>query len=202
LIGFFGGVAWGGCGSKKYSVQPVPPERLHVIDEGDRISLGRGRHIDVLYTPGHAKHHVVFLEAQTGGAFIGDAVGLAFPHGHMVQPVTPPPDFDPQQVTTQLRRLADRDPGFLGFAHFGPEHEPLRTLAEAESRLWGWVRWVEEAARSGPQHLADALRTWVLEEYRAQGHGPEVVDQYDRNTFWPMQVTGILHWMARRGAVG
>ena len=183
-------------------MEPIAEERLLVVDEGDRIPLGRGRSIEVLATPGHAKHHVVYLEDESGGAFVGDAVGVAFPHGHMVQPVTPPPDFDPQLVTAQLRRLADRDPGFLGFAHFGPEREALRALAEAESRLWEWVRWVETAARSGPQHLADALRTWVLEGYRADGHGPEVIEQYDRNTFWPMQVTGILHWMARHGAVG
>ena len=110
-------------------MEPIPEDRLLVVDEGDRIPLGRGRSIEVLATPGHAKHHVVFLEDESGGAFVGDAVGLAFPHGHMVQPVAPPPDFDPRLVTTQLRRLADRDPGFLGFAHFGPEREPLRALA-------------------------------------------------------------------------
>ena len=183
-------------------MEPIDADRLLVVDEGDRIPLGGGRSVEVLATPGHAKHHVVYLEDESGGAFVGDAVGIAFPHGHMVQPVTPPPDFDPELVTTQLRRLADRDPGFLGFAHFGPDRDPLRSLAQAESRLWGWVRWIEEAARSGPTHLADALRSWVLSEYEAEGHDAEVIEQYDRNTFWPMQVTGVLHWMAKRGAVG
>jgi len=183
-------------------MEPIAKERLLVVDEGDRIPLGRGRSIEVLATPGHAKHHVVYLEDESGGAFVGDAVGIAFPHGHMVQPVTPPPDFDPDLVTTHLRRMADRDPGFLGFAHFGPEHDPLRALADAESRLWEWVRWVQEAARGGPRHLTDAMRQWVLDGYRAEGYDEDIIDQYDRNTFWPMQVTGILHWMAKKGAIG
>jgi glyoxylase-like metal-dependent hydrolase (beta-lactamase superfamily II) len=183
-------------------MRPVPADRLRVVGEGDRIRLGRGRSLEVLETPGHAKHHVVFLEDESGGAFVGDAVGIAFPGSDMVQPVTPPPDLDPESITVQLRRLAARDPGFLALAHFGIRREPARVLAEAESRLWEWIRWVGESARGGPEHLADAMRRWVLDGYRALGHSEETVNQYDRNTFWPMQVTGILHWMAKTGRVG
>ena len=99
--------------------------------------LAEGRSIEVMATPGHAKHHVVFLEEETGGAFVGDAVGIAFPHGHLVQPVTPPPDFDPHLVTTQLRRMAARGPDFLGFAHFGPEPEAQRALVGGRSAALG-----------------------------------------------------------------
>ena len=179
-------------------MDPVPEERLMVVDEGDRIPLGGGRSLEVLDTPGHAKHHVVFLEEATGGAFVGDAVGIAFPHGHFVQPVTPPPDFDPDLVTTHLRRLAARRPGFLGFAHYGPERDPQRSLSEAEDRLWEWVDWVRAAAGDDAS-LAQAMRSWVLGRYRAEGHPEDVVDQYDRNTFWPMQITGIRRWLDTGG---
>jgi glyoxylase-like metal-dependent hydrolase (beta-lactamase superfamily II) len=137
----------------------------------------------------------VYQEAGSGGLFVGDAVGIAFPHGHLVQPVTPPPDFDPEGVATQLRRMADREPAFLGFAHFGPDHRPLESLAEADRRLWEWVRFVEA-------HPADAsgaaLREWVLAGYRQEGYGEEVLATYDDNTFWPMQAAGIMRWLAKR----
>ena len=71
-------------------MEPIDESRLLVLDEGDRIPLGDGRTIDVLYTPGHAKHHVVFFDSDAGGLYVGDAVGLSFPHGHFVQPATPP----------------------------------------------------------------------------------------------------------------
>jgi glyoxylase-like metal-dependent hydrolase (beta-lactamase superfamily II) len=178
-------------------MQPVPPERLQVIDEGDRISLGGGRHIDVLYTPGHAKHHVVFLEAQTGGAFIGDAVGLAFPHGHIVQPNTPPPDFDPGLSAAQFHRLAALDPAFLGFAHYGLRRDPRAALAEAEDRMWAWVRFVEAGA-GDDETLGRSLREWVLAGYREEGHPEEAIAEYDERAFWWMFVPGIRHWLEHR----
>jgi hypothetical protein len=41
-----------------------------------------------------------------------------------------------------------------------------------------------------------------LDGYRRQGVAEASIEWYDRNTFWPMQVTGILHWMAGTGRVG
>jgi glyoxylase-like metal-dependent hydrolase (beta-lactamase superfamily II) len=179
-------------------MEPIDPQRILALSEGQRIPLGMGRSVEVMATPGHARHHVVFLEDESGAAFVGDAVGIAFPHGHMVQPVTPPPDFDPDLVVTQLHRMAARDPAFLGFAHFGPDEDPQRSLAEAESRLREWVDWVEHAARGGPAALSEAMRRWVLDGYRAQGIDEAVIRIYDENTFWPMQAPGILRWLSRR----
>lgn len=176
-------------------MDPVTEDRLLVLEEGDRIPLGNGRSVEVMYTPGHAKHHIVFFEDETGGAFVGDAVGIAFPHGHVVQPVTPPPDFDPHLVTDNLRRLAARLPAFVGFAHFGPATDAAATLAAAEERLWDWVRWVEGA---GAGDLTEAMRAWVLDGYRCLGYDAATIATLDRNTFWPMQGAGIQRWLSRR----
>ena len=177
-------------------MRPVPEKRLLVLDEGDVIDLGGGRHLEVMYTPGHAKHHIVFTEEVSGGMFVGDSVGIAFPHGHMVQPVTPPPDFAEPIVVEQLRRMANRTPGFVGFAHYGIASDPKRVFAEAEERLGEWVEFVEGLDEAGDP--ADRMRAWVLDRYRAEGIPEEDIDQYDRNTFWPMQVTGIERWLTRR----
>jgi len=178
-------------------MEPLSPDRLLGLDEGTRIPLGGGREIEVLYTPGHAKHHVVFFEAETGACFVGDAVGIAFPHGHIVQPDTPPPDFDPDLITTHLHRVAARDPAFLGFAHYGPHPDPQRALSQAEQRLWSWVRYVEEAAGDDLE-VGAALRRWVLDGYRTEGHPEEVVATYEHNAFWSMFVPGIRRWLDRR----
>jgi glyoxylase-like metal-dependent hydrolase (beta-lactamase superfamily II) len=178
------------------AMEPLDQERLLVLDEGSRIPLGNGQSVEVMYTPGHAKHHVVFFEDQTGGCFVGDAVGIAFPHGHMVQPVTPPPDFDPHLVDEHLGRIAGRHPSFLGFAHYGTTGDTVERLDEATERLWAWVRWVEAAGVEGD--LTDRMRAWVLDGYRAQGYDEATIDRYDRNTFWPMQAAGIQRWLSQR----
>ena len=174
-------------------MQPVPRDRLLVLDEGSTVDLGGGRHLEVMYTPGHAKHHIVFTEEASGGMFVGDSVGIAFPHGHMVQPVTPPPDFSATLVVEQLHRMAARQPGFVGFAHYGVADDASRVFSQAEDRLGDWVGFVERLGTSGEP--ADVLRAWVLDGYRSEGIGEDDIDQYDRNTFWPMQVAGIQRWL-------
>ena len=176
-------------------MEPLDPARLLVLDEGHRLPLGAGRSLEVMYTPGHAKHHLVYFEAETGACLVGDEVGVAFPHGHRVQPDTPPPDFDPVATTEHLHRIAARHPAFLGLAHFGPHPDPQQALAEAEQRMWEAVAWVEEAkAGQGP---TAAYRRWMLHGHRARGMPEDEVAKYDAHTFWPMQPAGIRRWLDR-----
>ena len=179
-------------------MEPIDPDRLLILEEGDRIPLGGGRSIEVMYTPGHARHHLVYFEAETGACLVGDEVGVCFPHGHAVQPNTPPPDFDPFLITEHLHRIAARRPAFLGFAHYGPHADPPVALAEAEQRLWEWVEWAEKNAR---QDTAD-FRRWVLDGHRGRGMAEEDLTHYDRHTFWPMQPAGLRHWLTRRDEAG
>ncbi len=109
--------------------------------------------------------------------------------------MSPPPDFDPDSLVTQLRRMAAREPTFLGFAHYGPDHRPQESLAEAERRMWEWVRFIE----SHPDDASgSALREWVLATYRQEGYADDVLATYDVNTFWPMQAAGIMRWLKNR----
>ena len=57
------GRLWGEC-------RPVSADRLVVLVGGERIEAG-GRTLDVAYTPGHASHHVSYLSADSGVAFVG-----------------------------------------------------------------------------------------------------------------------------------
>jgi glyoxylase-like metal-dependent hydrolase (beta-lactamase superfamily II) len=179
-------------------VEPVDPERLLVLDEGDKVPLGGGRFLDVMYTPGHAKHHVVYQDPDTGGMFVGDSLGLCYPHGHFVEPVTPPPDFDPVTQIEQIHRMADRDPSFVGFAHFGPEYDVEATFTEAERRLDEWVRFVESIADEPIEIAGTLLRRFSRDRYLEEGHSPGEIDWYASRTNWTMQVAGIRHWIANR----
>jgi glyoxylase-like metal-dependent hydrolase (beta-lactamase superfamily II) len=179
-------------------LEPVGADRVDVLEDGDHIELGNGRHLEVMYTPGHAKHHVVFFDEDGGGMYVGDSVGLSYPHGHGVQPVTPPPDFDPSLVTDSLHKMAARDPSFIGFAHFGPNPDAQKVLAEAERGVWEWVRIVESFGDVNDAVAAQELRRWSLNRYREAGWSEQAVLEYDENTFWPMQAVGIRHWLRSR----
>ncbi len=179
-------------------MEPVPEDRILTLDEGDRVPLGNGRYLDVLYTPGHAKHHIVFQDSAEGGMFVGDSVGLCYPHGHFVEPVTPPPDFDPVLQIDQLHRMAERSPTFLGFAHFGPEYDVDAKLDEAERRLDDWVRFVEGLEGLELSAAAEALRRHTHDRYRSEGFDDGDIAAYAEKTNWEMQVAGIRQWLASR----
>lgn len=181
-------------------VDPVDPLRLQSIDEGSRLSLGAGRFLEVMYTPGHAKHHVVFFEDETGACLIGDEAGVAFPHRHAVQPATPAPDFDAAATVEQLQRIAARRPALLGFAHFGPHPDPQAALAQAEQRVQEWVSWIQRPPEDAD--LVASFRAWVLDAHRAQGMPEDEIARYDRHTFWNTQVEGIRRWLDQAGAAG
>src|SRR5207302_2164462 len=65
---------------------PVPEANIRVV--GDRV-LG----LDCFPTPGHARHHVSYLD-EGGTLYAGDAAGVRISPYRFVLPPTPPPDFD------------------------------------------------------------------------------------------------------------
>lgn len=179
-------------------MEPIDRDRIMILEEGSTVALGNGQVLDVMYTPGHAKHHIVFHDARRGGFYVGDSVGLVFPHGHFVQPNTPPPDLDPPVLIEQLHRMAAREPAFLGFAHYGIHDDPARALEEAEERLDDWVVFVEQLGEMDPDAASLALRERTLRRYRKEGIPEAVIEKYDTGTFWPMQAAGIQRWLSQR----
>jgi len=137
-------------------LDPTPPERLHVLADGETIDVGGGRTLTTVDSPGHAKHHLALHDSESGLLFAGDAVGVRLPDAGVLRPSTPPPDFDLDQAVRSLRRFADRRPSALALAHYGLVDQPLEVLAEAEGTLRRWAEVAEAAWRDG-QDIAAAL---------------------------------------------
>ena len=87
-------------------IDPTPPERIHVLDDGEEIEVGPGAHLVAVDSPGHAKHHVGLHDSLSGVLFAGDAVGVKLPDGGVLRPSTPPPDFDLEQALASLAKFA------------------------------------------------------------------------------------------------
>jgi glyoxylase-like metal-dependent hydrolase (beta-lactamase superfamily II) len=137
-------------------IDPTPPERLHVLADGEEIVVGPGRTLTAVDSPGHAKHHVGLHDSVSGVLFAGDAVGVKLPDGGVLRPSTPPPDFDLDQALTSLAKFATRRPTGIALAHYGLLSQPEELLAEAEETLRLWAETAEQAYREGAD-IADAL---------------------------------------------
>ncbi len=127
-------------------VLPVPAGNVRVLKGGERLDLD-GRTVAVLYTPGHASHHVAYLDANTGSAFVGDTGGVRLtPAPHPVAP-TPPPDIDLAAWTDSISRINDWRPSRLYVTHFGAVDAPRDHLEELEHQLTASADLVREILR-------------------------------------------------------
>jgi glyoxylase-like metal-dependent hydrolase (beta-lactamase superfamily II) len=140
----------------------VPADRLQVLRGGERLDLA-GRTLDVAYTPGHASHHVCFLDSSTGQAFVGDTGGIRISAGYVKAP-TPPPDIDLEAWEVSLQKIEAWRPSSLVLTHFGVVTEVrdhLRQFRNVLARQAAFVRTTLEAEGSDEeriQRFSEAMR--------------------------------------------
>jgi glyoxylase-like metal-dependent hydrolase (beta-lactamase superfamily II) len=132
-------------------VKPVAARSLRVVEGGETLSIV-GREVKVAYTPGHASHHVSYLDTASRVAFVGDTAGIRRGSGTYVLPPTPPPDIDIEVWRTSEQKILAWDPDTLFLTHFGP-------YQGARQHLEGMFENMEAWSRSVRRLLADASLT-------------------------------------------
>jgi glyoxylase-like metal-dependent hydrolase (beta-lactamase superfamily II) len=137
-------------------LEPTPTERIHVLEDGERIDIGGGRSLTTIDSPGHAKHHLALHDSDSGILFAGDAVGVRLPDAGVLRPATPPADFDLDQAVTSLGKFRARRPVGVALAHYGLLPDPMGMLEEAEEVVRAWAEVAEQAWRAG-EDIAEAL---------------------------------------------
>jgi glyoxylase-like metal-dependent hydrolase (beta-lactamase superfamily II) len=123
---------------------PVPSDNLEVLTDRNSLAFGRSRWRSAA-TPGHAIHHVAYLDEHEGVVFTGDVAGEATQHATPALPVAPPPDIDLAAWRTSLDLLAQWEPEQLLLTHFGPVQHPRAHLDEMWARLVDWSERVKES---------------------------------------------------------
>lgn len=137
-------------------LEPTASERIHVLEDGEEISVSPTRALTTVDSPGHAKHHLALHDSTSGILFVGDAVGVRLPDTGILRPATPPPDFDLDLAIGSLHKFVDRNPAEVALAHYGLVPNPIDTLREAEGILRQWAEVAEAAFREG-RDIAEAL---------------------------------------------
>ena len=108
------------------------------VPAGNVVALRGGEVVEglrVAHTPGHATHHVSYLDPETGDAYVGDVAGVRIPPAELTVMPTPPPDIDVEVWERSLELVADWRPAALRLTHFGAIAEVERQLAEARETL-------------------------------------------------------------------
>jgi glyoxylase-like metal-dependent hydrolase (beta-lactamase superfamily II) len=178
---------------------PVAGERVRGVADGDRIDLGGGRRLDVLYAPGHAKHHIGVFDPDAGALFVGDSVGVRLPGMTEIRPATPPPDFDLVLAQRTLQRYRSLDPRVVYLAHYGAIDPPQEALHEASERLALWA----ETARcayvdhSELDHVTEVLTQRFAGEMAADPDDPHSQRRVELLSGYRSNAMGLVRYFER-----
>jgi glyoxylase-like metal-dependent hydrolase (beta-lactamase superfamily II) len=178
----------------------VPSDRLSVLGGGERLTIG-GRSIRVAYTPGHAWHHVAYLDETSGMAFVGDVAGEGSQHGTPAIPAAPPPDIDLEAWRPSLDALAAWGPEALLLTHFGPARHIVAHLDTLWDRIIAWSLAVRASLASGETDAGRAKAFADTELARlAVGLTPEQVRHIDRESILASWYGFARYWRKKSGS--
>lgn len=129
-------------------ILPVAPNTVVTLGGGETIQLG-SRTLHAYDSPGHARHHLVYFDEQSGGAFVGDNCGVRLPGVSFCRPATPPPEVDLEAWDRTIDMIAGLDPRWLMLTHFGAFSDVAHHLEDFRTRLHRWAEWVRVGLASG-----------------------------------------------------
>lgn len=129
-------------------MRPVPEDRLVSLKGGEELEVAGGVLLSH-YTPGHACHHLAYLEPESGSLFAGDVAGIRLPDLPYVRPPTSPPDLDVEAWKESIALIRKIAPSSLWLTHFGRFDDVERHLGELERRLDDWLRFAQELLGQG-----------------------------------------------------
>jgi glyoxylase-like metal-dependent hydrolase (beta-lactamase superfamily II) len=181
-------------------MEPIDEGRIRSVAEGDRIDLG-DRSLDVMYTPGHASHHVSLVDSASGALFTGDALGIHFPDVRVLRPATPPPDIDVELAVDSIERIRARAETALMFSHFGPVREVDELCGIAADRIRVWAGIVRDAMDETDDldRIAEILAARTAPEFDAVGATADDRDRYETLSSTKTNAAGLVrYWTKRR----
>jgi len=154
--------------------RPVPPDRVVSAQDGVATPL-LGIHATPLFTPGHARHHVVWIlqEGDRRHAFLGDLAGIRVPQSDWIAVPTPPPEYEPEAWIVSLDRVLAARPTDLWLTHGGhvaaSEHDSRSFLQRAGDRVLQEGERLRHAAAMSEVDAMVAYGDWVREQARIGG---------------------------------
>jgi glyoxylase-like metal-dependent hydrolase (beta-lactamase superfamily II) len=160
---------------------PVPEGNVVVVD-------ARVIGLECFPSPGHASHHVCYLDGD-GTLYAGDAAGVRILPSSFVLPPTPPPEVDLEAWAATLDEIARRSPERLALIHFGVAEDPQRHLGELRDRLERWS-----------ERVRDGVSEEQFEELAAADLGVVDRDAYRQAMpFW-QSYAGLKRYWEKRAA--
>jgi glyoxylase-like metal-dependent hydrolase (beta-lactamase superfamily II) len=177
---------------------PVPAENLRILEGGETLKLG-SRQVEVVYTPGHASHHVSYFDKEEGVAFVGDTAGVRIEGNSFVMPATPPPDIDLGIWDKSFAAILQRKPECLFLTHFGYSDNPSEHILLFRERLHQWAALAEEILRTAASDSAAMDSFMSATHAEISQHLPaDEADHYAFSAGLNLSFLGLARYLRKR----
>jgi glyoxylase-like metal-dependent hydrolase (beta-lactamase superfamily II) len=177
---------------------PVPESNLEVLEGGETLALGE-REMQVLYTPGHASHHVTYFDPADRVAFVGDTAGICIEGNRFVLPATPPPDISFELWEASLDAIGQLYPRRLFLTHFGFSDQADQHLKAYRERLRQWDKLSREILARGNDQM-EAVRDFArsVAAEAAEFLTPQELSHYVFNGALQLSWLGLARYHQKR----
>jgi glyoxylase-like metal-dependent hydrolase (beta-lactamase superfamily II) len=176
-------------------IKPIPLENIKKLNDGADIKIDKNRIIKALYSPGHAKHHYSFYDETSGTIFMGDTLGLIYPHGNFVQPNLPPPDFDKEVLFSTLEHIEKLELKQVAIAHFGIHSNPYELINNAKESIDLWLQFIDNLPDLTQKEASERLVEWLVANYKSLNIDDKTISNYIGNGNFEMQINGVRNYL-------
>jgi glyoxylase-like metal-dependent hydrolase (beta-lactamase superfamily II) len=162
-------------------IVPIAAERVITTQDGDRVELA-GRPFELIHTPGHALHHQCILDLDHAAIFTGDTFGLSYrefdtAQGPFIVPTTTPSQFDPDQLTASIDRIASYRPEAAYLMHYSRVTGIAKLAGELKTQVSQFVQIARRNADKPDPKSAIIQEMQELWRGLARKHGVQLSDE-------------------------
>ncbi len=183
---------------------PIPAERVHTVEDGMRLTLGR-RTFEFIDAPGHAKHHHCPIDLDSREIYSGDNFGICYREfdtatGPFMLPTTTPVQFDPDAMHHTIDRLIAYGPRRIFQTHFGPVDQIERLGRDLHANIVELVRIARRHAHAPQrsQRIADDMFRWFSTRLDAHGYTGDLARRHELlDDDVRLNTSGLEVWLNR-----
>ena len=147
-------------------ILPIPERQVRAVEDGEVVLLG-DKELRIIYTPGHAPHHMCIYETKSQGVFSGEALGNSPIGSNTVSPVA---GFDLDAALESVDKISKLSPKIIFFSHGGISREAARIMQSirANTKAYGDIILEAMNAGEGKEQIAQRLEAYEIEHISGQ----------------------------------
>lgn len=184
---------------------PIPEARVQIGQHGDTLALGQ-RTLEILDTPGHARHHISIVDHTAKGVFSGDTFGLSYRELDVdgrafIFPTTTPVNFEPDAMHASIDLMRSFKPSGIYLTHYSQVTEVDKLADDLHRHIDALVDITNKASGQGDerkQAIEAAMTAYLLKVVRA--HGCALPDAEVKSIFatdLDLNAQGLAYWKAQ-----